>query len=95
MEDIGKMEKVIAIPKAPVMKSLDLNGEIIQNCDYGIGYTIVWNNLNSKQVTGTSINDMLNIIISQCDFINNSKYRNNKYTILKEKLQEALKEFNK
>ena len=36
MEDIGKMEKVIAIPKAPVMKSLDLNGEIIQNCDYGI-----------------------------------------------------------
>lgn len=91
-----EIKKEINMSKlTPVMKKMDLNGQILSNNDFGIGYTIVWQSFNSNKDDGVNMSDMLSVLINECNFIINSKYNNNKYQELKIKLEEALKEFVK
>ena len=76
-------------------KKLSMDGQIIQNIDYGVGYTIVWQNkpitLDCSQRTGTTPQQLILVVMQQLKFLNNSKYYNEKYTEAESKLAQAIK----
>ena len=77
------------------IKKISLNGDISANVDYGIGYTICWQNkpysaISAKdQRVGAYIQDIICRCIDQADFMNKFT-QEKKFEQVKTKLFEAL-----
>lgn len=76
-------------------KTISLDGQITQNVDYGVGYTIVWQkqpvDINVMQRSGVSPQQVILLVVQQLDFLNKTKHADEKYTQASKKLVQALK----
>lgn len=79
-------------------KKIDLqNGNIINNVDYGVGYTIVWENKPLQLLTqrcGCVPQDILMVVINQLDFLNKTSLSNPKYEQARKLLVQTIKVLN-
>lgn len=79
-------------------KKISLDGQILQNVDCGFGYTIVWQkqpiNIDNERY-GVSPQQILSVLMQQFDFLNKTKYANEKYQQASKKLEQVLNILNK
>lgn len=82
--------------KSLCSKKILLDGSIVKNNDFGIGYAITWQtDLDSDDVkSGATIQDVLSLVINEIEFINKTKYSNQKYENAKQKIIQALNIIN-
>ena len=62
-------------------KKISINGEILQNTDYGVGYTVVWEKdhiINNESRTGVIPAEMIALTIEQLNFLDKSNCYNEK-----------------
>lgn len=76
------------------VKKIDSNGSVVFNVDYGVGYTICWeNNPYSQELKsnrcGAYLQDILCRCVQQSDFLQKST-NNEIYSQVQQKLIEAL-----
>lgn len=74
-------------------KKISMDGQILQNTDYGIGYTIVWENqypIKQENRSGATPIDIINLAIQQLSFLDKSKNYNEKHFKASQKLIQAL-----
>lgn len=76
-------------------KKIDFTGKIERNCDYGVGYTVVWEHdikQNLKQRSAATPVDILKIVSNQLDFLihMNREQIDKKYIDACEKVKQAI-----
>ena len=73
-------------------KKISLDGQIVQNTDYGVGYNIVWENGKYQQNSrvGATPQDIISLVIQQLNFLDKSNSYNEKHQQASAKLVQAL-----
>ena len=74
-------------------KKISINGEILQNTDYGVGYAVVWEKdhiINNESRTGVIPAEMIALTIEQLNFLDKSNCYNEKNQQAVKKLMQAI-----
>ena len=74
-------------------KKISINGEILQNTDYGVGYTVVWEKdpiINNESRTRVVPMEMIALTIEQLNFLDKSNCYNAKNQQAVKKLMQAI-----